>query len=235
MGRKFGTRTWVGGMLAGIAVLAIGVRAQNSAADSKGPSLGDLARQQRTQRQHAKPAKLKLSDDDLAPNQLRRITIVSNKSVPGPMLSGSFPGDPVEGERVAVISTSHGKSKIFASFWQSEPSAVCGADPLDCAELTFLPELAREPELGSAGKVLYDREDTIDGQPARVVDFTVKGKVEPMRGVAAFVIVPYNTLGAACIYPERDRLQAEGVCDAFLSSLKVSVPPKTIPWMHPRY
>ncbi|MGB0104397.1 MAG: hypothetical protein WBP51_09340, partial [Candidatus Sulfotelmatobacter sp.] len=83
-------------------------------------------------------------------------------------------------------------------------------------------------------RILFDSDEVIQEYDARVAHFEVVHDVRgKMQGSAAFIAAGVATLVATCMYSFQDRVEAEPECDAFISSLRINVPPKYIYVGHP--
>jgi hypothetical protein len=185
--------------------------------------LGDVARQQREQRQHAKPARRVLSDDDLGPGKLRRIWSCSSKTYPCMQISGMVPADAPAS--IAPSPTNGTKTKYIADFGPHDYyNYGCGGDYKECAERSFLSSRSVTSLTNAPVRLLYDWDGVVAGYPARMAQFEVDRLPETMVGTVTLVVVPEQVLAAYCMYPKSLWETGEDVCNTFMSTLQVEVP-----------
>jgi hypothetical protein len=208
-------------------VLAAAAWGQDSSNGGSQTPLGDVVRHQQEQRQHSKTAKKVVSDDDIPANRSHVMGdwVAEFVIIPAVHISGLVPNDD------STTGTAMGKKqdKIYVGFGPHLLDTGTCSESLECAEGAFERNLQRGNWAGSKARILFTSDDDIQEYPARVAHFEVvhdvRGKVE---GSAAFIQTPIAILTATCMYKAQDRPEAEPECDAFISSLQVSVPQRYI-------
>lgn len=197
--------------------------------DQAEKSLGDVVRQQRTNRQQSKTARRVISDDDITPphSHWLRSQVAFTRIIPSIHVSALVPD--------GVSADPDQKQKMYIGFgpeyWDGQ---YCDAD-LDCAAKTFMARLNRSP-MTSGARVLFDEDTSIGGYAARVAHFELRHEVRgKMQGSVALVRVPVTVVAAYCMYRPEDKPEVEPQCDAFISSLRIAVPEKYIYVEHHNY
>lgn len=198
------------------------------AQEGGGPALGDVVRQQREQRQHAKTAKKVVSDDDIPANRMHstRDQVAEFVIIPAVLITAQVPNG--DASSADAAGQKYGKISVgFGPHLTSPPSCYDGS--LDCAEDALLAQYQSGRWAGSRARKLFDSDDTVQEFPARIVHFEVMHDVRgKMLGTAALIQTPVAIVQAICMYKAADQPDAEPECDAFVSSLEVTVPERYI-------
>ncbi len=212
------------------AVLAASAWAQDPTDPGNQTPLGDVVRRQHEEQQHSKTAKRVVGDDDIPASHMHwtRDQVAEFKIIPAVIISALVPND-----GPATPTTLGMKNdKIYVYFGPHLGEADC-SNSLDCA----VEELLRKFQQGKwkeKARILFDSDEVIQEYDARVAHFEVVHDVRgKMQGSAAFIAAGVATLVATCMYSFQDRVEAEPECDAFISSLRINVPPKYIYVGHP--
>ena len=198
--------------------------AQDSSQDS-GQPLGDVVRRQHDDHQ-TKKAKRVLSDEDVAGPHTWEVTgyVATTVIIPAIRITGMVP------DNVPIRVPPDYKQKMIVSFAPSLDSCF----DLNCAESTYL-HLFRGV-FGGTAKVLFESDESIDGNPARVAHLEIvhdeRGK---MLATVAFIQTPASVASATCIYKLADAPDVETDCEKFVASLQLHVPEKYIYVQHPNY
>jgi len=198
--------------------------AQDSSQDS-GQPLGDVVRRQHDDHQ-TKKAKRVLSDEDVAGPHTWEVTgyAATTVIIPAIRITGTVP------DNVPIRVPPDYKQKMIVSFAPSLDSCF----DLNCAESTYL-HLFRGV-FGGTAKVLFESDESIDGNPARVAHLEIvhdeRGK---MLATVAFIQTPASVASATCIYKLADAPDVETDCEKFVASLQLHVPEKYIYVQHPNY
>jgi hypothetical protein len=205
--------------LVAVGCLNLSARAQDS---GENPSLGDVARKARQEKQtneHAAPKHV-LNEENLGPPGRRTYAYVCRPTPcsylnvmlpPGSLYPGVVPLDGNPAHNVAVIS-----------------AMLLQSSELQSAKTEFLVNsIARMYH--APIKFDFDEDTRIDQWRALLTHFTMTGRVEMHRGIALFVLVPNGAMGLACIYRDEVAGDASSVCDSVFNSAKVTVPEKFRP------
>lgn len=181
--------------------------------------LGDVVRKQQTEREHGKKAKVVIGDEDIRSSHLHQIYGEAAVSViiPYVRIVGMVP------DGVSYFTRTDAQ-KMHVWFG---PGDLDRCFDLICAEGTYFSTLPRT--IGGSVKVLFASDDSVDGNPARIVHFEithdVRGKI---IGTVALIQTPVATGAATCHYRVADAPQVESDCDAFIHSLKILMPERYI-------
>jgi hypothetical protein len=219
---------WYGIALALLSMTA-GAAAQDSASAQP---LGDVARQQKEQRQRAKPAQRVVTDEDIPANRARWIAgyAAEFKIIPDVRIRGLVPSDP------ASTPTFFGQKadKIYVGFGPHLVDTGWCDGPPECAEDAFLKRYQGGAWVSGSARILFDADDSVGDYDARVAHFEVLNNGQgKMLGTVALIQTPIATLMSYCIYRMQDRTEAEPECDAFISSLQVEIPKRFV-YVHPQ-
>lgn len=186
--------------------------------------LGDIVRKQQADRQRGKKAKHVVGDEDLAGSHLHEVrgSAATTVIIPDVTIIGMLP------DGVLLYPTPESKQKLQVWFG---PGSLDRCNELDCAEETYFGALPRT--IGGSIRVLFESDDSIDGNPARIVHFEiahdVRGKI---LGAVALIQTPVAAGAATCTYRAADTSDAESDCDAFIRSLRVRMPERYIYVQH---
>ncbi|MGA7077758.1 MAG: hypothetical protein ACLPZJ_05300 [Terriglobales bacterium] len=216
-------------------MLVAGAWAQESTGsgtDQQTP-LGAVVKRQREQRQYSKTAKKVVTDDDIPANHTYRFNgyVAEYRIIPAIRISGLVPIS----DSPPATAIGQKKDKIYIRFGPTlmDPYA-CDNGTLDCAEQAFLGRFQHGGKLGSAVRILFDLDDTVQNYPARVAHFEVTDDVRgKIRGSVALIRTPIIIVTASCLYSVQDQAEAEAECETFISSLNVDIPEKRINVDHP--
>ncbi len=216
-------------------MLVAGAWAQDSTgsgADQQTP-LGDVVKRQRDQRQSSKTAKKVVTDDDIPANHTHRFNgyVAEYRIIPAIRVSGLVPIS----DSLPATAIGEKKDKIYIRFGPTmlDPYA-CENGTMDCAEQAYLRRFEHGGKLGSAVRILFDLDDTVQNYPARVAHFEVTDDVRgKMRGSVALIKTAVIIVSASCLYSVRDQAEAEAECETFISSLNVDVPENKMYVEHP--
>lgn len=196
---------------------------QDSSQDASRP-LGDVVRHQ--QDGQYKKAKRVLGDDDVSGPHKHRVTGTAATTViiPNITITGTVP------DSVVMNTPADMKQKMVISFGPSLDACF----DLQCAESTYLRLFPAT--FGGMPKVLFDSDESVEGNPARVVHLEIthdeRGK---MFATVVFIQTPASAATASCIYKSADAPEVETECEAFIASLEVHVPEKYIYVQHRHY
>lgn len=199
--------------------------AQDSSQDS-GQPLGDVVRHQHDDPQ-AKKAKRVFSNEDVAGPGKHEVTgyAATTVIIPGIRITGIVP------DTVPIRIPPDFKQKMVVSFLPSLDSCF----DLNCAESTYL-RLFSGVFGGGTAKVLFESDESISGNPARVAHMEIKNdELGKMLGTVAFVQTPASVASATCLYKLADAPDVETDCEKFIASLELHVPAKYIYVQHRYY
>jgi hypothetical protein len=107
---------------------------------------------------------------------------------------------------------------VFRSSYGPEES-------LDSARDEFFQSSLRQI-IGIAGKSATEEDTSIEGQPARLVDFTAQTTLEAKRGTALFIFAPPHVMTIFCVYLKSDFDKGSPICQDMINSLHLNVPIK---------
>ena len=185
--------------------------------------LGDVVRKQQTEREHGKKAKRVIGDEDIRSSRLHEIygdaavsVIIPNVRIVGMVPDGASYYTRTDAQKMHVWFGPRDLDRCF---------------DLICAEGTYMSLLPRM--IGGPVKILFTSDDSIDGNPARIVHFEithdVRGKI---IGTVALIQTPVAAGAASCHYLATDAPAVERDCDAFIRSLKIRMPERYIYVQH---
>jgi hypothetical protein len=214
-------------------MLLAGAWAQDTTGADQQTPLGEVVKRQREQRQYSKTAKKVVTDDDIPANHTHRFNgfVAEYRIIPAIRISGLVP----IGDSPPATAIGEKKDKIYINFGPRmlDPYA-CENGTMDCAEQAYLGRFAHGGKLGSAARILFDLDDTVQDYPARIAHFEVTDDVRgKMRGSVALIRTPVIIVTASCLYSVSDQAEAEAECETFISSLNVDVPEKRLNVEHP--
>ena len=214
-------------------MLLPGAWAQDATGTDQQIPLGDVVKRQREQRLDSKTAKKVVTDEDIPANHMQRFNgyVAEFRIIPAIRISGLVP----LGDSPPATAIGQKKDKIYIRFGPTLlDSYACDNGTLDCAEQAFVRRFQHGGKLGSAARILFDLDDTVQNYPARVAHFEVTDDVRgKMRGNVALISTPVIIVTASCLYSVEDQAEAEAECETFVSSLNVDVPEKRINVEHP--
>ena len=201
------------------------LRAQTSN-DATQTSLADVVKRQKEEQLRGKRAKRVISDEDSLGPHLHQVQgmAASTVIIPYITITGMIP------DGVTMSVPPDPKQKMMVSFGPSLDSCF----DLECAESTYLRLLPLT--FGGRPRVLFDTEDSIQGNAARIVHLEITHDVRgKMLATVAFIQTPASVATASCIYKASDAPDVETDCEAFIGSLQIHVPERYIYVRHNNY
>ena len=198
--------------------------AQEGAADTNQPSLGDVVRHQKeTTKQKAKRV---LSDEDIPGSQTHVVwgDFAIQVIIPNIRISAKAPAT------VKMNAPYSPEQKVLV--WFGPDLNRCF--DVECAKATYLRDF--HDKLAGTPKILFETDDSVDGYPARIAHLELKNDVlGKMLGVVALIATPFSSSAPTCMYLEKDAGEMETACEEFISSLELHMPGKYIYVQHPSY
>jgi hypothetical protein len=233
------TREWRWAALAGLALCAMSVWAQ----DQPPQALGDVARKARKEHagaDRASAAHIANEDQDgpdsggvwhvrlcvQAPCYDISVTLPKTQKwtrlarEPRPVMI-ALPG-PDENPDRAI--------RVYAA--EALPSSYI----LDAGTRTLLQAWFARPEyFGHSARIVLKQNVVMDGRSATIAHFTVAGSGTKYRGVSVVATTQYGDFGFACVFREEDAGVAASVCDAIVSSAKTQTLQPPARQIYPTY
>jgi len=186
--------------------------------------LGDVVRKQQAEREHGRKAKRIIGDEDVGGFHLHEVSgdAATTVIIPNVRITGMVP------DGVSLSGKADSKQKMRVWFG---PGTLDRCFDLDCAKEIYLSMLPLM--IGGSGKVLFESDDSIEGNPVRVVHFEVTHEVRgKILGTVALIQTPVAAGAATCTYQPADASDVESDCDAFIRSLRVHMPERYIYVQH---
>jgi len=203
--------------LLALALLEVGACAQEL-------SLGDVARESKA-RAAASQQKILTNDDLGSKAGFFRMYDWSYLTIPQVRVSFLAPVSkegPVYGSGLYVYPVAPQQNVVFV-LGPYVKSEECSED-LDCAEAHVLgQELPKRFELRNVEK-LFQTSTEIDGQTARITNFSAINIGGRQRGVLVLVVAPAQIVTASCIYPKASFDPADSLCRTAIGSVELNIP-----------
>src|ERR1700722_16415724 len=161
--------------------------AQEGAADTNQPSLGDVVRHQKeTTKQKAKRV---LSDEDIPGSQTHVVwgDFAIQVIIPNIRISAKAPAT------VKMNAPYSPEQKVLV--WFGPDLNRCF--DVECAKATYLRDF--HDKLAGTPKILFETDDSVDGYPARIAHLELKNDVlGKMLGVVALIATPFSSSAPTC-------------------------------------
>ncbi len=210
------TAAWI------LCLLALGFWSDRARAQER--SLGDIARDSKARA--AASRQKTLTNDDLGSKAgFFRMYDWSYLTIPQVRTSFLAPvskDQPAYGSSLYVYPVAPQQNVLFA-LGPYVKCEECGGD-LDCAEAHVLnQELTKRFGLRNIEK-LFQTSTEIDGQTARIVNFSAINVWGRQRGMVVLVVAPAQIVTASCIYPQASFDPADSLCQTAIGSLEINIP-----------
>lgn len=213
------------GFIAGLLIFCAGVYV--SGQDSPSPSLGDVARQSRTE--HASPgqtaAEHSLNEDEDGPDASGTWQVRLCPQLPCDVLSITLPktskwsraADPPRPVLIPVPGEGNDPAhaiRVYAA------DSIEGRAYLESADKTFLQGwFARPQYFGRAARLERIERVKIDNYDAKITHFSVEA-APGYHGLSVVSATAYGNFGFACVFRDEDASAAANVCDAIVKSAR---------------
>jgi hypothetical protein len=204
------------------------------------PSLADLARKTRAERQTA-PAKPVLTEENIPRRQVVRafycLPVTRPPEIPRPChhveLDVNVRGDSEFGggyhwfyRYTLYLKNGH---DYRVAFWPEDSTSDDPHQALENARRNFLMHVIyeeREGDFTAAAKVLSIEDTSIEGGPAQLATFQSSSDRGPRRGVALFLIpLPMQVVAVSCSFLVEDLSDAAPLCEDIVKSTHVVLLP----------
>ncbi|HLW53309.1 MAG TPA: hypothetical protein VKW06_10740 [Candidatus Angelobacter sp.] len=200
------------------------------------PSLADLARKTREQRQSA-PAKPVLTEENIPRRQVLRefycLPVTRLPDLPAPChnveidLNVGSPPRQGGGYHWYVHYSLYLKNghDYRVAFWPDQSTSFDPRQALENARQNYLAHVVHEEvesDFTAAAKILTAEDTFIEGGPAQLVTFQSSSNRGPRRGVALFFFpLPMQVVVVSCTFLVEDLSEATPLCDEIVRSAHV--------------
>jgi hypothetical protein len=221
-------RRWsIAGALILCAVIQVSGQ-DSSSLSSTGQSLGDLARQSRTERSSPghTVAKHSLSEDQDGPDATGTWRVQLCPQLPCDVFSITLPKTPkwsrsADPPRPVLIPVSVQEGDPAHAIRVYAAESIERLSYLESADKTFLQGWFARPEyFGRAARLERVERLKINNYDAKVTYFSIEGVTLKYRGLSIVSATAYGNFGFACVFREEDAAAAGSTCDGIIKSAR---------------